>query len=231
MAGSTEHTTSRDESGHRERLRKEFLKNGFAGLADYKAVELLLTFFVHRRDVKGSAKSAIKRFGTFRGVLDATPQELTTIDGIGPVAAENLKLLRLAAEHYLRQKAEQANSFADPDDLYGYCRMAMGALAVEQFRVFYVDGAGRTTKESISEGTVDRANVFPREVMHGALSENAVGVIVAHNHPTGDSTPSEHDKLLTRALALAAETLGVRFHDHLVIGKDEVFSFRAEGLL
>jgi len=220
-----------DQVGHRARLRAEFLRNGYAGMDDYKAIELLLTFFIPRLDVKTPAKRAVERFGSFRGVLDATPEELSKIDGIGRIAAENIRLVRLAAEHYLRQGTETKDPLVDIESLHGYCRMAMGSLAIEQFRVFYVDGAGRITKQSISDGTVDRANVFPREVMHGALTQNAVAVIVAHNHPTGDPTPSEHDKMLTRALALAAETVGVRLHDHLIVAADAVFSFRSEGLL
>ncbi len=218
--------------GHRQRLRDRFLRVGFDGLDDYEAIELLLTFFVPRRDVKQTAKLAVTRFGSFRGVVDADERELAEIEGIGPTTAANLKLVRLAGDHYLKQQATVRQALPDPTALYEYCRSRMGHLATEEFRVFYLDTTIRIIDDVLfSQGTVDKASVFPREVVNAALRRNAAGVIVAHNHPSGDSSPSEHDKLLTRALALAATTVDLKVHDHLIVAADDVFSFRSHGLL
>jgi DNA repair protein RadC len=208
------------------------LRNGFDGMADYEAVELLLTFFIPRVDVKERAKLLVSRFGSFRGVADANVEELASSEAVTRTVAENLTLLRKAGDHYLRQRALERLPLDDSTAIHAYCRSRMGALATEEFRVFYVDGKLRLIEdEQLDRGTVDRATVFPREVVNGALARKAPGIIVAHNHPTGDVTPSEHDKTLTRAILLAATTVGLTLHDHLVVGADSVFSFREEGLL
>lgn len=218
--------------GHRQRLRDRFLRLGFDGMDDYEAVELLLTFFIPRRDVKETAKLAVRRFGSFRGVLDADEQDLAGVDGIGPTVAANIRLVRLAADHYLKQRAKDREPLSDPSALYEYCRSRMGHLPTEEFRVLYLDPKIRIIDdEQFDRGTVDRANVFPREVVNAALKRNAAGIIVAHNHPSGDLAPSDHDKLLTRALVLAATTIDLKVHDHLIVGADGVFSFRSHGLI
>lgn len=218
--------------GHRHRLRQRFLRVGFDGMDDYEAVELLLTFFIPRRDVKGIAKAAVRQCGSFRGVLDADEATLLQIEGIGPTAAANLRLVRLASDHYLKQRAHRREPFSDPVALHDYCRSRMGHLPTEEFRVFYLDSKlGIIHDEPLDRGTIDRAHVFPREVVNSALKHHAAGIIVAHNHPTGDVTPSEQDKLLTRALTLAATTVDIKVHDHVIVGADDVFSFRANGLI
>lgn len=221
-----------EAQGHRRRLRDRFLRLGFDGMDDYEAIELLLTFFIPRRDVKPIAKEAIRRFGSFRAVIDADEGDLAQIEGVGPAAAANLRLIRLAADHYLKQRAQERPALTDPTALKEYCRARMGHLSTEEFRVFYLNPKlGIIADEQLERGTVDRANIFPREVVNAALRHHAAGIILAHNHPTGDVTPSEQDRLLTRAVVIAAGTLDVRVHDHMIIGADDVFSFRENGLI
>jgi len=233
---------NRHYHGHRQRLRERFLKSGLESLADYEAVELLLTLAIPRRDVKVPAKQAIERFGSFRAVLDAPLEELQTISGIGEVAPIAIRFICEAAIRYLQpqsradlslvQSHPQAISLEQPQPLYDYARAELGGQPHEQFKVLYLDSRLRVLDvETVAEGTIDRAAVYPRTVMQRALRRNAEALIVAHNHPNGDVTPSEQDRVLTRALVLAAETLQIKVLEHLIISKDAVFSFRREGLL
>lgn len=218
--------------GHRRRLRERFLRSGLESFADYEAVELLLTLAIPRKDVKVPAKLAIERFGSLRGVLDAPLEELRKIPGIGEVAPVALRIIREAANRYLQQKSRETFSLANQEVLLDYCRSALGALPHEIFKVIYLDSGYHVVgDETLEEGTVDRAAVYPRRVMDAALRKGAAALVFAHNHPNGNVTPSERDKTLTRALVLAAETLQIRVLDHLIVSKDAVFSFRQEGLL
>ena len=220
--------------GHRGRLRDRFLRNGLEGLSDYEVVELLLTLAIPRSDVKKPAKALIGRFGNLRGILDAPVEELRTIKGIGSVAPVALRIVRAAATLYLQQSAETEEPLADPERLFAFWRMRIGALPNEVFEVGYLDSAYRLLRqgvETLEEGTVDRVAVYPRRVMEAALRRGAFGVVLAHNHPNGSVTPSEQDKLLTRAIVLAAEAVSVRVIDHLIVSAEEAFSFRKAGLL
>ena len=218
--------------GHRQRLRERFLKAGLNSFGDYEAVELLLTLAIPRKDIKVPAKVAIERFGSLRGVLDAPLEELRKIPGIGEVAPVALRIIREAANRYLQQRSQETFSLANQEVLFDYCRSALGALPHEVFKVFYLDSGYRLLgDETLEEGTVDRAAVYPRKVMDAALRKGAVSLVFAHNHPNGHVRPSEQDKTLTRALVLAAETLQIKVLDHLIVSKDVIFSFRKEGLL
>lgn len=219
---------------HRQRLRGRFIKNGLSGFADYEIVELLLTLAIPRCDVKQPAKALIARFGDLRGILDAPLDEVKAINGIGEVAPVALRIIREASSLYLQQCAEGSDSFADPEALARFWRMKIGALPNEVFQVGYLDAAYRLLRdgiETLEEGTTDRAAVYPRRVMEAALRREAAAVVFAHNHPGGNVHPSEQDKVLTRALVLAATTVQVKVLDHLIVSADTVFSFRKEGLL
>jgi DNA repair protein RadC len=220
--------------GHRQRLRERFVKAGLEGLADYEVVELLLTLAIPRSDVKGPAKALIARFGNLRGILDAPLADLQSVPGLGEVAPVALRIVRAAATLYLQQSTEQADILVDSDALSSFWRLRIGALPVEVFEVGYLDSGRRLLRDGIErleEGTVDRAAVYPRRVVEAALRRGAAALVFAHNHPNGDVKPSEQDKLLTRALVLAAETVQVKILDHLVVSPDQVFSFRSAGLL
>jgi len=220
--------------GHRQRLRERFLKSGLAGFADYEVVELLLTLAVPRSDVKQPAKALIACFGNLRGILDAPIEELRAISGIGSVTPVALQIIKAAATLYLQQCGESRDSLADPARLADFWRMRIGALQNEVFEVAYLDSAHRLLRdgvETLEEGTIDRAAVYPRKVIEAALKRGAAALVLAHNHPNGHVTPSEHDKVLTRAIVLGAETVHLKVVDHLIVSTQETFSFRKAGLL
>jgi DNA repair protein RadC len=220
--------------GHRQRLRERFLKSGLAGFADYEIVELLLTLAIPRSDVKEPAKALIARFGSLRGILDAPIEELQAVKGLGGVAPVALKIIKEAATLYLQQSTEGKDCLAEPNRLADFWRMRIGALRDEVFEVAYLDSGYRLLRdgvERLEEGTLDRAAVFPRRVVEASLRRGAYAVVLAHNHPNGRVEPSEQDKTLTRAIVLAAEAVGLKVLDHLIVSVDEVFSFRRAGLL
>ena len=220
--------------GHRKRLRERFVKSGLAGFAEHEVVELLLTLAIPRADVKQPAKELLAHFGNLRGVLDAPLPELRAVDGIGEVAAVGLHLVRAAAALYLQQGSEGGDVLRNATKISDFWRMRIGALKHEVFAVAYLDSAHRLLRdgvETLQEGTIDRAAVYPRRVVEAALKRQAAALVLAHNHPNGNVQPSEQDKLLTRSIVLAAETIGLRVVDHLVVSPDETFSFKQAGLL
>ncbi|MCS6996999.1 MAG: DNA repair protein RadC [Casimicrobiaceae bacterium] len=207
--------------GHRRRLRERFMKNGLNGFADYEVVELLLTLAVPRSDVKQPAKALIARFGNLRGILDAPLEQLRAVDGIGEVTPVALQIIKAAATLYLQQCAEGDDVLKDPVRLRDFWRMRLGALTHEVFEVAYLDSSCRLLRdgvERLEEGTIDRAAVYPRRVVEAALRRGAAGLVLAHNHPNG-------------AVVLAADTVGIKIVDHLIVSKAETFSFRQAGLL
>jgi DNA repair protein RadC len=220
--------------GHRERLRERFLKLGIHGFADYEVVELLLTLAIPRQDVKEPAKRLIQKFGNLQSILDAPVEELRKIEKIGTVTPVALKIIRAAATLYLQQKAEGREILADAASLSDFWRMKIGSMTNEVFQAGYLDSANRLLRdgiETLEEGTIDRANVYPRRLVESALRRGAAALVLAHNHPNGNVQPSEQDKLLTRALVLAAEAVQLKIVDHLIVSADEAFSFRKAGLL
>ncbi len=220
--------------GHRQRLRERFLKSGLAGFADYETVELLLTLAIPRSDVKQPAKALIARFGDLRCILDAPIEELRSVSGIGTVAPVALRIIKAAATLYLQQGGEGRDSLADPIRLTEFWRMRIGSLPNEVFEVAYVDSGYcllRDGVDRLEEGTTDRATVYPRRVVEAALKRGAAAVVLAHNHPNANLSPSEHDKVLTRAIVLAAETVNLKVVDHLIVSAEDTFSFRKAGLL
>ena len=220
--------------GHRNRLRERFLKSGFAGFAEHEVVELMLTLAIPRSDVKQQAKALIEHFGSLREILDAPLAELRSVKGIGEVAAISLKVIRELATLYLQGSSRKAKVLRDPEQLSNFWRMKIGHLKHEVFAVAYLDSAYRLLRdgvETIQEGTVDRAAVYPRRVVEAALNRQAAALVLAHNHPNGNVEPSEQDKVVTRAIVLAAETISLRVVDHLIVSASESFSFRKAELL
>jgi DNA repair protein RadC len=220
--------------GHRQRLRERFLKSGFDGFAGHEVIELLLTLAIPRSDVKQPAKDLLSHFGSLRGILDAPIEALRTIKGIGEVTPVALQIIKAAATLYLQESTVKQDVLADPTRLAEFWRMRIGGLANEVFEVGYLDSAYRLLRdgvERLEEGTIDRAAVYPRRVLEASLKRGASWIVLAHNHPNGNTAPSDHDRVLTRAVILAAETVHLRVLDHLIVSAGSTFSFRTAGLL
>jgi DNA repair protein RadC len=220
--------------GHRARLRERFCKGGFDCLADYEVIELLLTLCIPRRDVKPMAKALLKEFGSVRGVLDAPAEELRKVPGLGAVAPVALRVIRETATLYLRQTVEGRQVLDNVDKLADFWRARLGTLRHEVFEVAYLDHHYQLLEdgvERVEEGTVDETVVYPRKVMESALRRQAAHIVVAHNHPTGNITPSEQDKKLTRALQQAGQPLGIKVIDHLIVSAEKTYSFRKSKLI
>jgi len=226
--------TPPSHAGHRVRLRERFLKGGFESLADYEVLELLLTLCLPRRDVKPMAKALLKEFGSLRGVLDAPAADLQRVPGIGSVAPVALRIIRETATLYLRQLVEGRPVLDNSDKLADFWRLRLGPLRHEVFEVAYLDHHYQLLEdgvERLEEGTPAETAVYPRKVMESALRKHAAHIVVAHNHPTGDVTPSDHDKRLTRALQQAGLPLGIKVIDHLIIAAQKTYSFRKSKLI
>ena len=218
--------------GHRKRLREKFLKSGLEGFHDYEIVELLLTLGSPRKDCKGPAKEALRKFKTLRGVLEASPQELQEIKGIGPHNVFGIKLVQKAAREFLKERILDKPAYKSSQEVFDYLYHSMRDLKKEAFKVLFLNSQNQLIEISdLFQGTVDSSSVYPREVIEHALKHNATSLIFVHNHPSGNPQPSKNDKELTRDLVYASSTLGIKVLDHLIIGDNCYFSFAGEGLI
>lgn len=217
---------------HRARLRERFMIGGADALPDYELLELVLFRAIPRRDVKPLARQLLSLFGDFNGVLSAPVARLAEIKGVGDAVVTELKIVEAAAHRLAQSKVLKKPVVSSWDALLSYCQTAMAHGDVEQFRVLYLDRKNvLIADEAQGKGTVDHVPVYPREVVKRALELNATALILVHNHPSGDPTPSGADIEMTEQIREAGEVLGITLHDHLVIGKSRELSFRAEGLL
>lgn len=218
--------------GHRERLRKRFLDAGLEAMHDYEAVELLLTFVIPRRDVKPLAKNLLARFGSLAGIMDASPRELSAVNGMGSNAAVLLALIKQLCAAYLSDKMKQCEILGSPQAVHDFARMKLGGLPEEAFMVIYLNVKNRViTHEIVIRGTVDQAMVYPRNIVKNTLDNHASNLILVHNHPSGICDPSSDDIRLTDALRAAARTINVKILDHIIVGKGNYYSFVEHGLL
>lgn len=214
--------------GHRDRLRQKLLGVGPSALADYEVLELVLMQGIPRRDVKPLAKQLIARFGSFAGVIAADPTALKQLDGIGESAISMIKIVQAAAQLMLRQEVLKRPILGSWQQLLDYCHSVMSQEKVEQFRLLFLDGKNRLIADEIQNiGTVNHAPVYVREVVTRALEYGALAVILVHNHPTGDPSPSRDDIAVTREVRKALEVVGIKLHDHLIIGKEGHASLRS----
>ncbi len=219
-------------AGHRERLRRRFCEHGLENFQDYEALDLLLQYVARQKDMKPVARRLIDRFGFFQAVLDAPPEELLAVDGVGEAGMTLIKLAKAAATRYLEQTSQVNVSPQNISELINYCRAKLGALPHEQFHLFSLNASFAILSEDvIAEGTIDQAAVYPRKVVETALKHGATTLIFVHNHPGGDVNPSELDKTITRSLVLAARTVGVTVYDHIIVSQAGHFSFREQSLL
>ncbi len=218
--------------GHRQRLRRRFLDGGPDALPDYELVELLLTLAIPRGDVKPLAKRLLDHFKSLPGLLQASPQALTEVEGVGEAAATALKVVQAAAQRLARQEVLHRPILSSWDKLLDYCHISMAHRGVEQFHLLFLDRKNvLIADEAQQTGTVDQTPVYPREVVKRALELNATALILVHNHPSGDPKPSRADIDMTYQVRDAAKAVGIVLHDHLVIGRSGHASFKALGLL
>jgi DNA repair protein RadC len=218
--------------GHRDRLRERAAAGGLAALPDYELLELYLFRAIPRGDVKPLAKQLLARFGSLGAVLGATRDELRTVKGVGEALALDLKLLHEAALRAAHEQVARRPVISSWAALLAYVKAALAHEAREQFRVLFLDKKNQLIADEVmNRGTVDHAPVYPREVVRRALELSASAVILVHNHPSGDPTPSHADIDMTRQVVEAGRSLRITVHDHLVVGRDGVASFKALGLL
>ena len=218
--------------GHRDRLRARFRDKGAAALADYELLEMALFRALPRRDTKPIAKALLKRFGSLAEVLSAPPPRLKEVDGVGDAVISELKLIKAFAERVAGEAVRKRTVLASWSALLDYCRTAMAYEEREQFRILFLDKKNQLLVDEVQQtGTVDHTPVYPREVIRRALALSASAVILVHNHPSGDPTPSRADIQMTQTIVEVGKPLGIAVHDQLIIGREGHVSFRATGLL
>ncbi|WP_428075253.1 RadC family protein [Candidatus Avelusimicrobium aviculae] len=216
--------------GHRERIRGKFAEGGLAPFLDHEVLELLLTYAIARRDTKPLAWALLKRFGSLSGVLDASPQELKSVKGIGPNTAVFIKLVREVFKRYALEAVRETVTIRTPEQVAQYCKASLEGKSEECLELIYLSVRNTVTKaEIIATGLIDRVSVSPRKIVECALAAKAAAVILVHNHPSGDATPSVEDILLTREVVDAARLLGISVYDHIIVGKGTHYSLRANG--
>ncbi len=221
-----------DSAGHRARLRKRVSEYGPASLADYELLEFVLTLAIPRVDTKQQAKALLREFGSIGAILNAEAVALTRIDGVGVHAAVALKAIRETALRMLHSEIEKKPMLASWQALLDYLRADMAYGAIERVRILYLDSKNTLLRDEIaSEGTIDEAAVHVREIIRRAMELGAAGIILVHNHPTGDPKPSRADIQLTRDIIEAGRRLKIVVHDHVIIGTEGHASMRALGLM
>lgn len=217
---------------HRKRLRDRFMTGGAAALPDYELLELLLFRAIPRMDVKPLARLLLDTFGDFNRVISAAPQRLLMVKGVGETVVQELKIVEAAAGRLMRAKVLNMPILSSWNALLDYCQTVMAHRETEQFRILFLDRKNvLIADEEQASGTVDHVPVYPREVVKRALELNASAIILVHNHPSGDPTPSDADITMTAQVQEAAQVLGIVLHDHLIIGKSRELSFKAQGYL
>ncbi|RTL63265.1 MAG: JAB domain-containing protein [Hyphomicrobiales bacterium] len=219
-------------SGHRERVRKRFAAAGPDVFADYELLELALFPALPRQDTKPIAKALLARFGSFADVLNAPPERLKEIDGVGDAAVTQLKVMRAAGLRLMREGVMHKPVLSTWNVVLDYCRASMAYDMQEQFRILFLDKKNRLIADEIQQkGTVDHTPVYVREVVKRALEHASSAIILVHNHPSGDPTPSRADIDMTALIVAAARPLGITVHDHIVVGRLGHASFRALKLI
>ena len=206
--------------GHRSRLRERFNSAGPDALSDYELLELALFAALPRRDTKPLAKALLKTFGSFAEVVHAPETRLREVEGIGDASVNQLKLIAAAASRIAKGEIKRSIALSSWDDVIGYCRASMAFADKEQFRLLFLDKRNHLISDEVQQtGTVDHTPVYPREVIKRALELSATAIILLHNHPSGDPTPSQADIEMTKAIIDIATPLGIAVHDHIIVGK------------
>jgi DNA repair protein RadC len=207
--------------GHRERLRGRFRQAGADAVSDYELLELLLFRALPRRDVKPLAKALLEKFGSFAEVIAAPEPRLREVKGLGDAAIAELKIVQAAASRFLRDTVKRQPVLSSWSSVLDYCRTAQAFADREQFRVLFLDKRNQLIADEVQQtGTVDHTPVYPREVIKRALELAATAIVLVHNHPSGDPTPSRADIQMTQQIIAVASPLGIAVHDHIIVGKD-----------
>ncbi|HKJ99601.1 MAG TPA: DNA repair protein RadC [Desulfotignum sp.] len=219
-------------TGHRKRLRERFLTGGLGGFHDYEVIELLLSLNTPRKDCKQTAKDLMKTFKNFQAVLEADVKDLCRVSGVGTANCLGIRLVKSVADRYLASKIQDRDVVNNLDDLKQYLHHTIGFKGKEHFAAVFLDAKNRVlASEILFSGSLTSSSVYPREVIIRALQHQSAAVIFAHNHPSGDVSPSTHDVDITRKLLFALGFVGITVHEHLIIGSRDVFSFAAQGLI
>lgn len=219
-------------TGHRKRLRERFLKSGSESLADYELLEMILFPAKPMGDVKPLAKALLAKFGSFGQVLHAETGELAKVEGVGEAAITAIKVAKAAAERLLKEEIAERTVVKSWTQLLDYCRIHIGHSQNEEFHVLFLNNKLELiVSERQQKGTINHTPVYPREVVKRALELGASSMILVHNHPSGDVTPSKADVDVTRQIIDAARSMGIEVHDHLIIGAKKHFSFKSKGLI
>jgi DNA repair protein RadC len=235
--GTTRKTSELAESvphyhGHRERLRERFRDAGIDAVSDYELLELVLFRALPRRDVKPLAKALIERFGSFAEVIAAPRERLAEIKGLGDAAITELKVVQAAANRLARGQVKRRPVLSSWSNVLDYCRTAQAFADKEQFRILFLDKRNALIADELQQtGTVDHTPVYPREVVKRALELSATAIILVHNHPSGDPTPSRADIQMTQSIIEVAKPLGIAVHDHIIVGKEGHASFKGLKLI
>ena len=207
--------------GHRERLRARFRQAGTDALSDYELLELVLFRAIPQRDVKPLAKSLIAKFGSFAEAISAPAARLAEVKGLGEASITEFKLVQAAASRLARGEMRRRPVLSSWSTVLDYCRTSMAFADKEQFRILFLDKRNQLIADEVQQvGTIDHTPVYPREVVKRALELSATALILVHNHPSGDPTPSQADIDMTRQIASVAKPLGVVLHDHIIVGKN-----------
>ncbi|NTF32034.1 RadC family protein [Rhizobium skierniewicense] len=218
--------------GHRERLRAKYRENGDSALADYELLELFLFRLIPRRDTKPIAKALIARFGTLAGVLGAPSALLQEVKGVGETVALDLKLVASVSQRMLKSEIRNKQVLGSWSAVIDYCHAVMAHESREQFRILFLDKRNVLIADEVQgHGTVDHTPVYPREIVRRALELSSTAIILVHNHPSGDPTPSRADIDMTKTIIDTAKPLGIAVHDHIIIGKDGHVSFKGLRLI
>jgi DNA repair protein RadC len=218
--------------GHRDRLRTRFREAGPSALSDYELLELLLFSVIPRKDVKALAKTLLAKFGSFAEVIAASEARLLEVDGIGEATATHFKMVHAAASRMLKDRVKERPVLSSWNTVLDYCRSTMAFAEKEQFRIIFLDKRNHLIADEVQQtGTVDHTPVYPREVMKRALELSATAIILVHNHPSGDPTPSRADIEMTKSIIDVAVPLGISVHDHIIVGKDGHASLKALKLI
>jgi DNA repair protein RadC len=227
-----ETTPTHKGDGHRKRLRAKFLASGLSGFHDYEVIELLLSLNTPRKDCKPSAKLLMKRFKTFQGVLEAGTEDLCLVDGVGKENSFGILLIKAVGDRYLESKILSRDVVKNSEDLMDYLNHVIGYKAKEHFMGIFLDAKNRVlASEILFTGSLTSSSVYPREVVIHAIGHKAAAVIFAHNHPSGDISPSTSDLNITKKLMFALNNVGIVMHEHIITGSQGVFSFAEKGLI